>query len=70
MNQLEPRVYQIVVYAGSTAASVSGSENSSACPDSLASMFRDVVVLNEVTVVKIPAEPSGLANTALQPTGG
>lgn len=58
MNQVEQWAFPIVVYGGSTAAFVSGSENSSACPDSLAAMFRDAVVLYDVPAVERPAEPN------------
>lgn len=69
MNQPEQPVFPIVVYCGSTAASMSGGENSSACPDSLASIFRDAVLVFDVQAVEIPWEARGPANTALQSPG-
>jgi hypothetical protein len=69
MNQPEQSVFPVVVYGGSTAASMSGGENSSACPDSLASIFRDAVVVYDIQAIEIPSEARGQVNTALQPTG-
>ena len=70
MNQLNASEFPVVVYGGSTAASMSGGENTSACPDSLASIIRDAVVVYDVQVVEYPVEADEPANTALQPTGG
>lgn len=70
MNQREEHLFPIVVYGGSTAASMSGVENTSACPDALASILRDAVILYEVGTIEGPAQASEPFNTALQPTGG
>lgn len=70
MNDHKQLPFPIVVYGGSTAASTSGSENSSACPDSLASMFRDAVVVYELSTADVLAQPGGPGKTTLQPTGG
>ena len=67
MNQLRASVLPVVVYGGSTAASMSGGENSSACPDSLASICRDVIIVYDVLVLERPPEGGEPANTALQP---
>jgi len=56
MRHLEKISFPIQRYAGSSGSPVSAGSDSTARPDSLASMLRDWVILYDLLVIQAPAE--------------